>query len=113
MLVVTAGRTTDDMLTRAVDNLSKTRGRLLGIVLNRAPLRGPDSSYYGARYGGAYGYSEPDADTRKGAKRTRGRDRRASSVMGAPGATGPRRRSGTASDDARVGASGEVRRSRG
>lgn len=113
VLVVTAGRTTDDMLTRAVDNLSKTRGRLLGIVLNRAPLRGPDSSYYGARYGGAYGYSEPDADTRKGAKRTRGRDRRPSSVMGAPAATGPRRRSGTASDDARAGASGEVRRSRG
>ncbi|WP_307214006.1 polysaccharide biosynthesis tyrosine autokinase [Microbacterium testaceum] len=56
VLVVTAGRTTDDMLTRATENLAKTRGRLLGVVLNRMPLRGADSSYYGAQYGGYYGY---------------------------------------------------------
>ncbi|MFK5047755.1 tyrosine-protein kinase family protein, partial [Klebsiella pneumoniae] len=47
VLVVTAGRTTDDMLVRAVGNIAKTRGRLLGVVLNRVPLRGVDSSYYG------------------------------------------------------------------
>lgn len=63
VLVVTAGRTTDDMLTRATENLGKTRGRLLGVVLNRMPLRGADSSYYGAQYGGYYGYGVP-ASTR-------------------------------------------------
>lgn len=59
VLVVTAGRTTDDMLVRAVGNIAKTRGRLLGIVLNRVPLRGVDSSYYGTQYGGYYGYGVP------------------------------------------------------
>lgn len=63
VLVVTVGRTTDDMLTRATENLAKTRGRLLGVVLNRMPLRGADSSYYGAQYGGYYGYGVP-ASTR-------------------------------------------------
>lgn len=56
VLVVTAGRTTDDMLTRASENIAKTRGRLLGIVLNRVPLRGADSGYYGSQYAGYYGY---------------------------------------------------------
>lgn len=56
VLVVTAGRTTDDMLTRATENIAKTRGHLLGIVLNRMPLRGADSGYYGSQYGGYYGY---------------------------------------------------------
>jgi len=56
VLVVTAGRTTDDMLTRATANIAKTRGHLLGVVLNRAPLRGADSGYYGMQYGGYYGY---------------------------------------------------------
>ncbi|WP_148272803.1 polysaccharide biosynthesis tyrosine autokinase [Microbacterium testaceum] len=56
VLVVTAGRTTDDMLVRASDNIGKTRGRLLGVVLNRVPLRGVDSSYYGSQYAGYYGY---------------------------------------------------------
>lgn len=59
VLVVTAGRTTDDMLVRASDNLEKTRGRLLGVVLNRVPLRGVDSSYYGSQYAGYYGYGAP------------------------------------------------------
>lgn len=67
VLVVTAGRTTDDMLQRAVGNIAKTRGRLLGVVLNRVPLRGADSNYYGSQYGGYYGYGAPGS----GAERTR------------------------------------------
>ncbi|MEV7826512.1 polysaccharide biosynthesis tyrosine autokinase [Microbacterium enclense] len=59
VLVVTAGRTTDDMLTRATENIAKTRGHLLGVVLNRMPLRGVDSGYYGSQYGGYYGYGAP------------------------------------------------------
>ena len=58
VLVVTSGRTTDDMLARAAENIAKTRGHLLGIVLNRAPLRGADSAYYGSKYAGYYGYGE-------------------------------------------------------
>ncbi|SIR76800.1 polysaccharide biosynthesis tyrosine autokinase [Microbacterium sp. RURRCA19A] len=61
VLVVTAGRTTDDMLQRAVGNIAKTRGRLLGVVLNRVPLRGADSNYYGSQYGGYYGYGAPSS----------------------------------------------------
>lgn len=64
VLVVTAGKTTDDMLSRATENISKTRGHLLGVVLNRAPLRGVDSTYYGGRYGGYYGYGAPRGTTR-------------------------------------------------
>lgn len=66
VLVVTAGRTTDDMLVRAVGNIAKTRGRLLGVVLNRAPLRGADSGYYGSRYGGYYGYGAPSTSEASG-----------------------------------------------
>lgn len=47
LLVLTAGRTTDDMLKRAADNIAKTKGHLLGVVLNRVPRRGVDSGYYG------------------------------------------------------------------
>lgn len=65
VLVVTAGRTTDDMLSRAAENIGKTRGHLLGVVLNRVPLRGVDSSYYGGRYGGYYGYGSPRDEGRK------------------------------------------------
>ncbi|WP_225310279.1 polysaccharide biosynthesis tyrosine autokinase [Microbacterium testaceum] len=64
VLVVTAGRTTDDMLTRAADNIAKTRGRLLGIVLNRVALRGADSGYYGSQYAGYYGYGAPQRGRR-------------------------------------------------
>lgn len=67
VLVVTAGRTTDDMLRHAVGNIAKTRGRLLGVVLNRVPLRGADSNYYGSQYGGYYGYGAPSS----GAERVR------------------------------------------
>lgn len=77
VLVVTAGRTTDDMLSRAAENIGKTRGHLLGVVLNRVPLRGVDSSYYGGRYGGYYGYgSRRDEGRKRGlfGRRRRGTD---------------------------------------
>ncbi|MDZ5146137.1 polysaccharide biosynthesis tyrosine autokinase [Microbacterium testaceum] len=60
LLVITAGRTTDDMLRHASENLAKTKGRLLGVVLNRVPRRGADSGYYGKQYaGGYYGNDKP------------------------------------------------------
>ncbi|MFN3948350.1 polysaccharide biosynthesis tyrosine autokinase [Microbacterium sp.] len=91
VLVVTAGRTTDDMLARATQNIAKTRGHVLGVVLNRVPLRGADSNYYGGRYGGYYGYGAPRTKagswwrlTRRGGK---------VDEVSAEGTSSPRRRS--------------------
>lgn len=90
VLVVTAGRTTDDMLARAADNIVKTRGRLLGVVLNRVPRRGIDSGYYGAQYAGYYGYGAP-----RKRRRLFGRRGRSDTVPGVAETeeAGPRRRS--------------------
>jgi len=92
VLVVTSGRTTDDMLVRAVDNIVKTRGRLLGVVLNRVPRRGADSGYYGGQYAGYYGYG---GEKKRGLFRRGDRDRGdESQVEGAAGGEGTRRPSG-------------------
>ncbi len=91
VLVVTAGRTTDDMLSRAAENIGKTRGHLLGVVLNRAPLRGVDSSYYGGRYGGYYGYGAPRGAVKASWWRF-GRRGRVAEVVDGDETTGPRRR---------------------
>ena len=39
-----------DLLDKALDTLHKARGRALGIVLNKAPLRGVDASPYSYEY---------------------------------------------------------------
>lgn len=93
VLVVTAGRTTDDMLARAAENIAKTRGRLLGIVLNRVPLRGADSGYYGSQYAGYYGYGAPQGDRRSSWFARRLRRARASSTSGVEQVVGVRRSS--------------------
>lgn len=53
LIVVTAGKTTYDMLHRANENLGKANARTLGIVLNRVPRRG-SAAYYGYQYQGDY-----------------------------------------------------------
>ena len=50
LVVVTLGKTTRDLLDKALDTLHKARGRALGIVLNKAPLRGVDASPYAYDY---------------------------------------------------------------
>lgn len=50
LIVVTLGKTTRDLLDKALDTLHKARGRALGIVLNKAPLRGVDASPYSYDY---------------------------------------------------------------
>jgi capsular exopolysaccharide synthesis family protein len=50
LIVVTLGKTTHDLLDKALDTLQKARGRALGIVLNKAPLRGVDASTYSYEY---------------------------------------------------------------
>lgn len=49
-IVVSLGKTTYDLLDKALDTLHKARGRALGIVLNKAPLRGVDSNAYSYEY---------------------------------------------------------------
>ena len=53
VLVVTAGQTTRDELGKALGNLAKVNGPVLGAVLNRVPTTGPEASYYGF-YGKSY-----------------------------------------------------------
>lgn len=94
VLVVTSGRTTDDMLVRATENLEKTRGRLLGIVLNRVPLRGADSNYYGSQYGGYYGYGMPQSrSVASWWRRLRRKGSESRTGAGETSEPGPRRRS--------------------
>lgn len=54
VVVISAGRTTYDMLTKALGNMAKANARVLGIVLNKVPKRGADAGYYGYQYQGNY-----------------------------------------------------------
>ena len=55
ILVASFGKTTYDLLEKALDTLHKSRGRALGIVLNKSPLRGADASPYSYEYRREYG----------------------------------------------------------
>ena len=55
LLVVSLGKTTYDLVEKALDTLRKARGRALGIVLNKAPLKGLDASPYSYEYKRQYG----------------------------------------------------------
>jgi capsular exopolysaccharide synthesis family protein len=57
LIVVSAGRTTFDMLHKATENLAKANARPLGIVLNRVPRKG--AGYYGYQYQGDYAAAGP------------------------------------------------------
>lgn len=50
LLVASSGRTTFEGLGRAIAALERVQGRPLGVILNRVPLRGVDSNYYGTGY---------------------------------------------------------------
>lgn len=63
IIVTSAGKTTFDMLQRAIANIQKTSGHVLGVVLNKVPRTGAASAYYGREYYGAYGrYGAPEDD---------------------------------------------------
>jgi capsular exopolysaccharide synthesis family protein len=47
LIVVSAGRTTFDVLRKSLDNIAKVNGRALGIVLNKIPRRRRGDDYYG------------------------------------------------------------------
>ncbi len=59
LVVCTAGKTTYEMLHKALLNVERAGGHVIGIVLNRMPRRGPNARSYGYYYG--YGHN-PDAD---------------------------------------------------
>jgi capsular exopolysaccharide synthesis family protein len=63
VVVVSAGKTTYDMLHKALGNLGKAHARPLGVVLNKVPRRGADATYYGYQYRGDYTpQTEPDPE---------------------------------------------------
>jgi len=51
LLVVRHGRTTHEQLHQAVRNLRNVDAKIIGSVLNMAPVKGPDAYYYSAYYG--------------------------------------------------------------
>ncbi|WP_082008025.1 polysaccharide biosynthesis tyrosine autokinase [Microbacterium mangrovi] len=62
IVVGTVGKTTYEMLGKALANLDRAGTRALGIVLNRVPRRGAGAAYYGYQYHGEYyRRDEPDA----------------------------------------------------
>ncbi|WP_404443975.1 polysaccharide biosynthesis tyrosine autokinase [Microbacterium marinum] len=63
LLVVSIGKTTYDIVEKSVDTLKKAHGNLLGIVLNRVPLRGADASPYSRIYETAYAPSKKEEPT--------------------------------------------------
>lgn len=66
LLVVAVGKTTYDVVDKALNTLEKARGRVLGVVLNRVPVTGRQAGY-------AYDYREkssPKETAGKGGKST-------------------------------------------
>lgn len=67
LVVVSMGRTTYDLLEKSLDTISKAGGRALGVVLNKAPIKGVDASAYSYEYRREYGPAnstvEPAAST--------------------------------------------------
>ncbi|HTN56249.1 MAG TPA: polysaccharide biosynthesis tyrosine autokinase [Microbacterium sp.] len=63
IVVATVGKTTFEVLGKALGNLERAGARPLGIVLNRVPRRGSGAAYYGYQYHGDYYRQEDDADS--------------------------------------------------
>ncbi|SFR90889.1 capsular exopolysaccharide family [Microbacterium sp. cf046] len=55
LVVVSLAKTTYDLLEKSLDTLQKSNGRALGVVLNKAPLKGMDASPYSYEYRREYG----------------------------------------------------------
>lgn len=62
VIVATVGKTTYEVLGKALGNLERAGARALGIVLNRVPRRGSGAAYYGYQYHGDYYRAEEDGD---------------------------------------------------
>jgi capsular exopolysaccharide synthesis family protein len=62
LIVASVGKTTIDALTKALSNVERANGTVLGVILNRVPRKGAGSSYYGYRYGGDYHSAPTEAE---------------------------------------------------
>lgn len=60
IVVATIGKTTYEVLGKALGNLERAGARALGIVLNRVPRRGSGAAYYGYQYHGDYYRAEEE-----------------------------------------------------
>ena len=54
ILIVATGKTRREQLRTAVSSIEGVGGKILGLVMNMAPAKGPDSHRYG--YGYSYDY---------------------------------------------------------
>ncbi|KJL24326.1 Tyrosine-protein kinase YwqD [Microbacterium azadirachtae] len=54
IIVGTVGKTTYEVLGKAIGNLERAGARALGLVLNKVPRRGSGAAYYGYQYHGDY-----------------------------------------------------------
>jgi capsular exopolysaccharide synthesis family protein len=55
IVVISAGKTHIEELGKALANIEKVNGKVLGVIINRVPIKGADKGQYGY-YGGDYGY---------------------------------------------------------
>lgn len=60
VIVATVGKTTYEVLGKALGNLERAGARPLGIVLNRVPRKGSGAAYYGYQYHGDYYRAETE-----------------------------------------------------
>lgn len=54
LMAISVGKTTYDIVDKAIDTLHKAHGRVLGLVLNKAPLKGMDAPSYSHAYREGY-----------------------------------------------------------
>ncbi|WP_308492935.1 polysaccharide biosynthesis tyrosine autokinase [Microbacterium terrisoli] len=74
LLVVSVGKTTYDLAEKSLEALKNARGRALGIVLNRAPLRGVDASPYAYAYYRGYGKKPAETEAEPVHRRSTAQD---------------------------------------
>lgn len=80
-VVTGVGKTTYEMLNKALTILTRSNSRVMGVILNRVPRRGIDSEYYG--YRGYYHQQERDDDRESPATSRSTRDRKGAAQSGA------------------------------
>ncbi len=110
LVVVSAGKTTYDLVERSLAALEKVRGRVLGVVLNRIPASGVDSSAYSYEYKpsqprrGWFGRRSAGPSPASGAPSTEGVP--AEPAADAPRAGAPRRAADEPGPKRKTGAAG-------
>lgn len=91
LLVVSMGKTTYDLLDKALDTIGKAGGRALGVVLNKVPLKGIDASAYSYEY--RREYTAPTSDD--GQRRRSAQPAGADELLQAPAVAAPEKVAGT------------------